>query len=207
MMQLLELMPLVAFFAAYQFSGSSLQWGDYHYQLEGIYGATAILMVATVLQVIIVWLWKRKVEKRLWWLVGVVLAFGTATLLFHDQRFIQWKPTIFNWVLGIILLGSHLFTRHNLIQRMLGQQLQLPDFVCRRLTWLWGVYFLLVGGLNLFVAFYFSESFWVSYKLWSAIAFTLGMSIITAWLLMPYLKVDMAPTETDHMSDKPTRPL
>jgi len=200
MMQLLELMPLVAFFTAYKFSGTALQLGDFHYQLEGIYGATAVLMLATVLQVIIVWLWKRKVEKRLWWLVGAVLAFGTATLLFHDQRFIQWKPTIFNWVLAVILLGSHLFTRQNLIQRMLGDQLQLPDFICTRLTWIWSAYFLLVGALNLVVAFYFSESFWVSYKLWSAVGFTLVMSILTAMLLMPYLKVDTSTVNTpsDH---------
>jgi len=206
MMQLLELMPLVAFFAAYQFSGTSLQWGSLHYELDGIYGATAILMLATVLQLLIVWLWKRKIEKRLWWLVGVVLVFGSATLLLHDQRFIQWKPTIFNWVLGLILLGSHLFTRHNLIQRMLGDQLKLPDFVCRRLTWLWSIYFFLIGGLNLFVAFYFSESFWVSYKLWSAVLFTMVMSIITALLLMPYLKVDIT-SEPEQTPDKSTRPL
>lgn len=206
MMQLLELMPLLAFFTAYKFSGISLQIGDFHYQLEGIYGATAVLMLATVLQLLIVWLWKREIEKRLWWLLAVVLLFGTATLIFHDQRFIQWKPTIFNWVLGSILLGSHLFTRHNLIQRMLGQQLQLPDNICARLVWLWSLYFFLVGALNLVVAYYFSEGFWVSYKLWSAIVFTLVMSIITALLLMPYLKVEIA-SDPDHTSDKPTRPL
>jgi intracellular septation protein len=206
MMQLLELMPLVAFFAAYRFNGVSLQLGEFHYQLAGIYGATAVLMLATLLQLLIVWCWKREVEKRLWWLVTAVWVFGTATLLFHDQRFIQWKPTIFNWVLGSILLGSHLFTRHNLVQRMLGQQLQLPDNICARLAWLWSLYFFLVGALNLVVAYYFSEGFWVSYKLWSAIVFTLVMSIITALVLMPYLKVEVT-ADADHTSDEPTRPL
>ena len=191
MMQLLELIPLVAFFAAYQFSGSTLQWGSFHYELQGIYGATAVLMLATVVQLAIIWLWKRHIEKRLWWLAATVLVFGAATLLLHDQRFIQLKPTIFNWVLGSILLGSHLFTNHNLVQRLLGQQLQLPESICRRLTWLWSAYFFLVGGLNLVVAYYFSEAFWVSYKLWSAVGFTLAMSIITAMLLMPHLKIDV----------------
>jgi intracellular septation protein len=197
MMQLLELMPLVAFFTAYQFSGTTLQWGGMEYQLEGIYGATAVLMLATLIQVIIVRLWKGKVEKRLWYLVGAVLVFGSATLLLHDQRFIQWKPTIFNWAMASVLIISHLVGK-NLIKRLLGEQLQLPLSVCARLTWVWGGYFFLVGSLNLIVVYTFSEAFWVSYKLWSAIGFTLIISVVTAFMLMPYLKMEEHSGDSSH---------
>lgn len=188
MLQLLELMPIVAFFAAFKMSGHTLDLGSLHYQFDGIYSATAILMLATTLQVALIWTWKRKLEKRLLWLLATILVFGSATLIFHNQLFIQWKPTVFNWVLGAILIGSHLFTEKNLMQRMLGEQLQLPDVICTRLTYLWSSYFFIVGALNLLVAYQFSEATWVEYKLWSSILYTLIISVVTAIIVAPHLK-------------------
>jgi intracellular septation protein len=195
MMQLLELMPLVAFFAAFKMNGHVVDWAGFHYQFDGIYSATAILMVATTLQVGAVWVWKRTLEKRMLWLLASILVFGSATLLFHNQLFIQWKPTVFNWVLGAVVIGSHLFTEKNIVQRMLGQQLQLPGHICIRLSYLWSGYFFLVGALNLVVAYHFSEGTWVSYKLWSAIVYTLIMSIVTAMIVAPYLKIETTAAE------------
>lgn len=194
MLQLLELMPLIAFFAAFKMNGHVMDFGGFHYQFDGLYSATAILMVATTMQVGIVWAWKRTLEKRLLWLLATILVFGSATLLFHNQLFIQWKPTVFNWVLGAVVIGSHLFTQKNVVQRMLGQQLQLPDHICIRLTYLWSGYFFLVGALNLVVAYHFTEGTWVSYKLWSSIGYTLIMSVITALMVAPYLKIEATGT-------------
>src|SRR6478609_138936 len=129
MLQLLELMPLLAFFIAFKMSGYVLHIGSMQYQFDGLYSATAILMIATTIQVAVVWVWKRKLEKRLLWLLATILVFGTATLLFHNQLFIQWKPTVFNWVLSAVVIGSHLFTPQNVVQRILGHQLQLPNHI------------------------------------------------------------------------------
>ena len=188
MMQLLELLPLIAFVLSFRMKGETLDIAGFHYQFDGIYSATAVLMAATLLQVVIVWLWKREIEKRLLWLLATVMVFGTATLVLHNQLFIQWKPTIFNWALCLVLLGSHWFTDKNLVKRMLGQQLELPDSIYKRLTFIWAGYFFLVGALNLVVAYLFSEAFWVDYKLWSAMGFTVCIAIITAVILAPYIK-------------------
>lgn len=201
MLQILELMPLLAFFAAFKMSGHVLDFAGFHYQFDGIYSATAVLMIASIVQVGVVWVWKRTLEKRMLWLLATILIFGAATLIFHNQLFIQWKPTVFNWVLGLIVIGSHLFTEKNVVQRILGQQLQLPDPICVRLTFLWGGYFFIVGGLNLVVAYHFSESTWVSYKLWSSIVYTLLMSVLTALIVSPYLKIENTETEK---TDSPT---
>lgn len=190
MLQLLELLPLVIFVTVYGLKGHAVDMAGFAHTFDGIYDATAALMAATALQVLIVWLWKRQVEPRLWWLLAAVLVFGTATLVLHNQLFIQWKPTIFNWALCLALLGSHWFTDKNLVQRMLGQQLALPGFIYIRITFVWAAYFFIVGALNLVVAYYFSEAFWVDYKLWSAIGFTLLIAIITAVILAPYVKED-----------------
>lgn len=187
MLQLLEMLPIVAFVFAYSMAGKAVEFAGFQYTFNGIYSATAILMLATCAQVLIVWLWKRKLEKRLLWLLALVLVFGGATLLLHNPLFLYWKPTVFNWALCLLLLGSHWLGKYNLIEKMLGGQFELPAALYIRLTYIWAGYFFLVGALNLIVAFQFSEAFWVKYKLWSSIGFTVVMMIITVIILSPHL--------------------
>ncbi len=188
MLQLLELLPLVIFVTVYSMKDRVIDIMGITHHFDGIYDATAALMIATCLQVLIVWLWKRKIEKRLLWLLAAVLIFGSATLILHNKLFIQWKPTVFNWTLCLILLGSHWLGRDNLIEKLLGEQLPLPTTIYTRLGFIWAGYFFIVGALNLIVAFNFSESIWVHYKLWSSVAFTVIIMIITVIIVSPYLK-------------------
>lgn len=188
MMQLLEFMPIILFFLTYQMDGNTIELSNYSYTVDGIFTATAVLMVATVLQVIITFLVKREVEKKLWWMLAAVLAFGAATLLLRNELFIQWKPTIFNWVLAVAFLGSQFIGEKNFIERMLGSQLTLPKAKWRTLNLCWVANFLIVGALNIYVAYNFSEATWVSYKLWSSIAFTLAIMAVTIVILLPHLK-------------------
>jgi len=192
MKQIAEFIPIALFFIVYQLDGKSISLGDWTYQFDGIYSATAVLMAATVLQVVVTFAITRKFEKRLMWLASAVLIFGGATLFFHNQMFIQWKPTIFNWALALAFGASQFIGDKNLMQRTLGSQLQLPKTVWTRLNLLWTTNFFIVGGLNLFVAYGFSEATWVSYKLYSAIGFTLVLTILTALLISPHLKDDAA---------------
>jgi intracellular septation protein len=188
MLQLLELLPLAIFVLVFRLKGHSLDIATLHYELDGIYSATAALMVATVLQVIIVWLWKRNVEKRLLWLLATVLVMGTATLVLHNPLFLQWKPTIFNWAMAMVLLIGHFVARKNLVHKLIGEQLQLPEHICTRISFVWAAYFIIVGILNLVVAYRFSESFWVDYKLWSSIGFTALISVVTAVIIAPHMQ-------------------
>lgn len=188
MMQLLELLPVAIFALVYFCKGSTVAGITF----DGIYTATAALMIATCLQVLIIWLARRQVEKRVLWLLVGVLAFGGATLLFHNQLFIQWKPTIFNWILAVILIGAQLGTGKNIVQRILGDELSVPEAVCLKLNSIWAGYFFVVGLLNLVVAYNFTETFWVTYKLASSIGFTLLMTFITALIVAPYIKDETA---------------
>ena len=117
---------------------------------------------------------------------------GGATLVFHNQMFIQWKPTIFNWALALAFGGSQFVGDKNLMERTLGSQIHLPKPVWTRLNLLWVANFLIVGGLNLVVAYGFSEQAWVSYKLYSSIGFTVVLTILTALIISPHLKDDAA---------------
>ena len=187
MKQLLEFIPIVLFFVVYQLDGESLAIGQWSYTFDGIFSATAVLIAATALQVIIARLSSGYWDKRSLWTFVAVALFGGATLLLRDQTFIQWKPTIFNWGLAIVFLAFQFIGDRTLLERALGPQLTLPRSVWTRLNLLWIGNFTVVGALNLFVAYRFSEAAWVSYKLYSAIGFTLLLTILTALILSPHL--------------------
>jgi len=187
MKQLAELIPLILFFIAYQMKGTTVNIGDWSHTMDGIFSATAVLIVATTIQVILTWFFAHELEKRLLWLLAAVCVFGGATLAFRDETFIIWKPTVFNWVLALVFGASHFIGDRNLMERTLGTQIELPKYIWSRLLWLWVGNFALVGSLNLVVAYQFSESFWVSYKLYSAFGFTIVLTILTALIIAPHM--------------------
>jgi intracellular septation protein len=155
MQALLEFAPLVAFFVAYRVSG--------------LYAATAILMIAMAILLIVDYVRLRRVPAMHALSAVLVFLFGTATLVLHDLRFIQWKPTVFFWLAALAFLGSQWIGKQTLTQRLLsaalgGEDARVAESTWKRLNLLWVVFYGLLGGLNLFVAFNFSEHVWVPFK-------------------------------------------
>lgn len=190
MKQLLELLPLVLFFGTYQMDGDTLTVGGWSHTFDGIFSATAVLMISTALTWLVSSLLEKRNDKRLMWMTLAVLLFGAATLILRDQRFIQWKPTVFNWVLAAVFFGSQFIGKSTVLERVLGSQLTLPRTIWTRLNVLWIGNFALVGALNLFVAYRFEEAVWVSYKLYSSIGFTLALMLLTVGIVAPHVKDD-----------------
>ena len=197
MKQFLEFLPLVLFFGAYQMNGETISVGEWLYAFDGIYSATAVLMFSSVAVLFVAFVLERRLDKRLMWMTVAILVFGAATLVFRDQRFIQWKPTVFNWVLALVFLASQFVGDKNLLQRFLGQQLVLPRAVWGRLNLLYVAHFSVVGALNLFVAYRYEEAFWVSYKLYSSLGFTIALMALTVLLLFPHLKNQIPNSDTE----------
>jgi intracellular septation protein len=174
MQSLLELAPLVAFFVAYY--------------LGGIYVATAVLMGAMGMLLLVDYVRDRKIPAMHGVSAVLVFLFGAATLILHNQRFIQWKPTVFFWLLSVALLGSMWIGKQPLVQRLLGKalegQAQVSDGTWRRLNLLWVLFYALLGGANLLVAFNTSEATWVKFKVIGLTAVTLIFTAAqVAWLL------------------------
>jgi intracellular septation protein len=197
MKQFLEFLPLVLFFGAYQMNGETISVGEWLFAFDGIYSATAVLMFSSVAVLFAAFVLERRLDKRLMWMTIAILVFGAATLIFRDQRFIQWKPTVFNWVLALVFLASQFVGDKNLLQRFLGQQLVLPRAVWGRLNLLYVAHFSVVGALNLFVAYRYEEAFWVSYKLYSSLGFTIALMALTVLLLFPHLKNQIPNGDTE----------
>jgi intracellular septation protein len=155
MQSVVELAPLVAFLIAY-YRG-------------GIYVATAVLMATMALVLIVDYARNRRISPMHALSAVLIFLFGSATLLLHNERFIQWKPTVFFWLAGLAFLGSFWIGKRTLVQRLLGVALdgadsRIPPAIWRRLNALWVVFYTLLGGLNLLVAFNASERVWVNFK-------------------------------------------
>ncbi len=143
---LTDFFPVILFFAAYQ--------------LYGIYTATAVAIVASIAQVGYIWYRQRRVETAHLATLAILLVFGGLTLLLQDRTFIMWKPSVINWLFGLVLLGSQFIGPKPIIQRLMGAQLELADEIWRRLNLAWALFFLALGFLNLYVAndFFIAQS-------------------------------------------------
>ena len=176
------------FFGAYQMAGETLTVGAWSHTFDGIFSATAVLMIATIAVWLIMLAITQRNDKRLMWMMVAVVVFGTATLVLRDQRFIQWKPTVFNWVMAVLFFGSQFVGEKTLLERLLSQQLVLSEVIWKRLNALWVTNFVTVGALNLYVAYQYEEAFWVSYKLYSSIGFILLMMLLSVMIVAPHLR-------------------
>ena len=190
MKQLAEFVPIIIFFVIYQMDGSTISFMDWSHTVDGIYSATKALLVATFFILPLQWWLTGYLEKRLLWTSAAVFVFGGATLFFKNELFIQWKPTVFNWGMAIAFAVSQFWGDKNLIERLMGSQIQIPRAIWQRICWVWVAYFSMVGALNLFVAYQFSAATWVSYKMWSFIPLTFFIMVITAIIMSPSLKAD-----------------
>jgi intracellular septation protein len=185
---LFDLFPVILFFVAYSLGkrvpdtavalvsgllGAFGASGGVSPEQAPILLATAVAILATIGQV--GWLLARgkKVDKMLWVSLVIIVVMGGATLWLRDPAFIKWKPTVLYWAFAGALLGAQALLQRNLIRSMMEQQISLPDPVWTRLNLSWAAFFLLMGALNLYVAYHFSESTWVDFKLFGGMGLML----------------------------------
>lgn len=193
-----DLLPVILFFGAYKIAGNfedgaleiatRVLGAGIEARQAPILIATAVAILATLGQIAWVWYRHRRVDTMLWISLGIVTVFGGATLLLHDPTFIKWKPTVLYWLFAIALAFSALVLKRNLIRKMLESQISLPDVVWRRLNVAWATFFLLMGILNLAVAFNFSEATWVNFKLFGGMGLMLLFVLVQGAYLARYLE-------------------
>ncbi len=173
---LFDLFPVILFFIAFK--------------MFNVYVATGTAIVATIAQ--IGWVkWRHgKVDTMLWVSFAIIAVFGGATLILHDETFIKFKPTILYWVFAIILLGSNLLLKKNLMRTLLKEKITLPTKVWNQLNLGWSLFFVLLGVVNLYVAFNFSTDAWVNFKLFGTTGMMLVFVLLQAIALSKYMQED-----------------
>lgn len=143
------------------------------YKFFGIFVATTIAIFCSFIQLAFYWFKFRRIDTMTLVSCIIITVLGGFTLLLHNVMFIKWKPTILYFVFSLALLLSGFFAKQSLLQRMLGQTLKLPAVIWRRLNHIWVVFFMLLAILNLYVAYHFSTSAWVNFKLFGIMGLTL----------------------------------
>jgi len=216
MKQLLDFFPIILFFIFYKFyldlpDELILSVNDWVPLMQltpgkasdAIFLATLVAILVTLVQVAISAIVVKKVEKMPLITLALLVVFGGATLLFKDPLFIQWKPTVINWLFALVFAGSQVIGEKPLVQRMMSQALDIQDIqVWKKLNLAWVGFFIVSGVANLLVApeidplnFRFSEDTWVDFKLFGLLGLTFIFIIGQAFYLARYLP--STPEETD----------
>lgn len=188
MKQFIDFIPLLLFFLVYKLDPRPVEFAGQAFTLGGIFSATAVLIIASLVVYGAIFATQRRLEKSQWLTLIACLVFGGMTLAFHSETFLKWKAPVVNWLFALAFLGSQFIGDKPLIQRMLGHAVRLPAPIWTRLNIAWIVFFIVCGCANLYVAFTY-ESFWVDFKVFGSLAMTLvfmlGQGLYLARHLQP----------------------
>ena len=207
---LLDFLPIALFFGMFKYAEGRPEWASavatehLGFMVSGgVVGseapmllATVVVMAATLAQIAYLKLRGQKVDTMLWVSLLLVVGLGGATIYFHSEAFIKWKPTVLYWVMGAALAVGQLLGRNGM-RALMGQQMALPDTVWARLNLAWVGFFTAMGFLNLWVAYRFSTGVWVNFKLFGGLGLMLAFVLLQALVLGKYLQADaQAPEDT-----------
>ena len=184
---LYDFFPVLLFFVTFKL---------YDDPQQGILVATAVAIVATFFQVGIFWWRHRRVEKMHLVTLALIVVLGGLTLLLEDEMFIKWKPTVVNWLFGLVFLASQFVGEKPLVRRMMEANIQLPDPIWVRLNGSWVVFFTAMGFTNLYVVYNFDTDTWVDFKLFGLMGLTFAFIIVQALYLARHIKHDEEAEET-----------
>lgn len=170
---LLDIGPLAIFFLAYRSAG--------------VFVATAAIMGACLVSLIITYYIEKKIA-IMPLVSGIVVAvFGALTLLLQDETFIKMKPTLVNLIFASILLGG-LYFKNPLLKYVLESALELTDEGWRVLSLRWGLFFIFLAVLNEFIWRNFPTDFWVNFKVFGMLSLTMLFTLLQIPLIKKHGK-------------------
>ena len=205
-----DFLPVILFFGTFKYAEGNADWAAQFASTHlgflvsgGVVGpeeapvllATLVVILATLVQVAVQLLRGKKVDMMLWVTFGLVVVLGGATIWFHNATFIKWKPSVLYWVMALAFWISQAVFGKNLLQTLIGEQLDLPAPVWRRLNLAWVAFFALMGVLNLYVAYSFSTSTWASFKAFGATGLMLVFMVAQGFYLSRHLKPVAEPVD------------
>ncbi len=200
---LLDFLPLLLFFGTFKYAEGHKDWAatfatDHFGAIVsgGVVGpdeapvllATLVVIVATLAQIAVIFARGKKPDMMLWITFVLVVVLGGATVWFHNATFIKWKPSVLYWAMGLTFWISQAFFRKNLLQSLIGDQLELPAAVWQRLNFAWIGFFAFMGLLNLYVAYSFSTSTWATFKAFGATGLMLVFMLAQGLYLSRHIK-------------------
>lgn len=199
MKMLFDLFPVILFFAVFKLAGGNPDTTQalaayIGYQADPLHlpvlFATATAIIATLAQIIWVKLKHGKVDTMLLVSFAIILVFGGATLLLHDEGFIKIKPTALYWLFALALLFSKILFKRNLIRSLMEEKMKLPEHIWTQLNLAWSGFFIFLGILNLYVAWNFPTDTWVNFKLFGATGIMFIFIILQTIVIAKHMESD-----------------
>ncbi|NLY13947.1 MAG: septation protein A [Gammaproteobacteria bacterium] len=170
--QFIDFIPLILFFIVFKLEPRDVELAGQVFSIGGIFSATAMLIISSLVVYGSLFAMQRRLEKGQWITLAGCLLFGGLTLAFHSETFLKWKAPVVNWLFALGFAGSHFIGEQPLIKRVMGHAVSLPDPIWTKLNIAWVVFFIFLGGANLFVAFTF-QAIWVDFKVFGSLGMTL----------------------------------
>lgn len=191
--------PLLVFLAVYRFNAPA-EPNAAGELLAIIYG-TGAFMVAAVAALLFSKFKLGKVSPMLWLSTALIVGFGALTIFFGDPVFVQLKPTIIYSFFGIALLGGY-FTGRALLKILLEAAFEgLSEEGWLKLSRNWGVFFLMLAGLNEGLRAYLDFEGWLWAKLWVFLPLTFLFTFTQLPMLLKH-GLDVGQNEGDSDEDE-----
>jgi len=174
---LIDFLPIVLFFATY-------------FITYDFFTALVVIMIAAPIAFALQWFLSKTFNKISAVSTLLVIVLGGGALLLDNKMIFLWKPTVFYWFAATAFLGSQFMGAKPFIQRLMetasqtaDSELELAKKQWAKLNTAWVLFFLFAGGLNIYVAYNYSEPTWVKFKLIGLMGLTFAFIIAQSiWL-------------------------
>ncbi|MCG8414473.1 MAG: septation protein IspZ [Pseudomonadales bacterium] len=190
MKQFIDYIPLLVFFIVWAMDERTVTIAGYEHSVGGIFSAAEFLLAASILVYGSLFLAQKRLDKFQWITVGAVVLFCIPTIIFRDTNFLKWKAPIVNWIFASIFLASRYIGDKPAIEHMMGHAVNAPKELWIRLNTIWIYYFIVLGAINLAVAFLLSEALWIQFKVFGNLILTFAFVIGQMPLLAKYIEVE-----------------
>ncbi|VAW95251.1 Intracellular septation protein IspA [hydrothermal vent metagenome] len=189
---LFDFFPIVLFFIVFKTNPDETQ---------GMINATAVLILATIVQVAANWIKNRTINKMHVITLVLVLIFGGATIYFQDKMFLIWKVTILYWLFAVVFIASQYIGKSSIIKKTMSHAISLPDNIWLQLNFAWAGFFVFVGVVNLYIAYNYDFGIWVNFKLFGVFGLMFAFIIIQALYISKYVKEDQVDAGSENKSE------
>ena len=169
-----DLGPLAIFLYIYYSSGKDIKVALFPF------------IVATIIAVVVVWFFEKRVPMVPLFGGIMITFFGGLTIYFDNPIFIYVKPTIINILFALAILFGKYLSNEPILKKLLGNTLNLTEEGWKILSNRWMYFFFLLALLNEIVWRTQSEEFWVNFKVWGLLPITFIFTAFQVGLINKY---------------------
>ena len=190
MKQLIDYIPLLVFFSVWAMDERAISIAGFDHSIGGVFSAAEFLLAASLLVYGSLFIYQKRLDKFQWITLVAVVLFCIPTIIFRNTDFLKWKAPIVNWIFATVFIASRFFGEKPAIEHMMGHAITAPKEVWYKLNTMWVSYFIVLGAINLIVAFTLSEELWIKFKVFGNLILTFGFVFVQMPILAKHIEVE-----------------